>query len=919
MSTTDDHADSSRSNGSPSGGSPSGGSPSGGSPSGGFPPGSPPSADRITDERGVRSLADVQTALEFGHPVLGDVGSLLSNLHVAPTGASDAADANGVSNPPHSSGASDASDTADSGRASPAQSSGESTPTRLAEDLSSHAAMVDRLRAHELVHVATTALTLALTRRGSEDRLADLFTDEGPVRAGTDDTSSEGANPDGAATSLSAPASGVDATSLSLEDPERFLTRAEYLLEREHEAVLNVRLNARTGDSRRRVGLALTAYIGMPLLLRSMLAGEIRFNRWEGLTRKLKHLPLTHLHALDVFLAGLDPRYSLGQFLQHAASFLAQFETKPVLAARARTERSVWVEHLPDGLAIHCMKGPAALIEARHAASRAAASAIWKNQLTTMTVTRAGRPLHTDGGSGPTDADELPDLSRLSRADDRSIRQLMFDVLIGATPRTQTVLERLTENGEPAERYHVDIECPDEATLLRKRATVVVTVPMTTLLGLDDRPGTIAGEPIPADMARSIAGSSKFWYRMLTDPATGQVLDEVALKYKPDKATRLSVLGKWRTCTLPGCSRPAQECEIDHGIPFNHEHPERGGRTEPANLHPLCVAHHQAKTEGRIRMRRTTDGGVDWLLPLGTTATTVAPSLDDGGILTAACAPADSEARRDARHTIERRTIRDPQTNRRVADAAFDQAGREFYAAEHARSKRQTVRAAEAADIVREQIRVQSWEEEARQELRARTDRLREQEAHVRKRERNVARDERLASLAHARAEAKLEEATRRAAPSAPPRPAAERVRYRTLIPMRIEHFEFGHGRTGSLYTPVFFGAQPLRTGEDPRDSTTHDEQSGSDDSRSDARLSAVEDEMASSLHDACARQQIVIVDERFDQYRPPEPSPTSQVEPQPETRPQTRPETETETETGAEPTSETPSADDVDDDPPPF
>ena len=121
------------------------------------------------------------------------------------------------------------------------------------------------------------------------------------------------------------------------------------------------------------------------------------------------------------------------------------------------------------------------------------------------------------------------------------------------------------------------------------------------------------------------------------------------------------------------------------------------------------------------------------------------------------------------------------------------------------------VRAAEAADIVREQIRVQSWGGgSARQELRARTDRLREQEAHVRKRERNVARDERLASLAHARAEAKLEEATRRAAPSAPPRPAAERVRYRTLIPMRIEALRVRSRRDRQpLHPGVLRGAAP--------------------------------------------------------------------------------------------------------------
>ena len=670
-----------------------------------------------------------------------------------------------------------------------------------------------------------------------------------------------------------------------------------------------------------------------------MLTGHIRFNRWEALTRRLKHLPLTHLHALDAFLAGLDPRYSLGQFLRHAASFLAQFETKPVLAARARTERSVWVEHLPDGLAIHCMKGPVPIIEAHHAETRAAASAIWKNQLTNMAVTRTDRPLHEGNAPTQSGVNGLPDLSRLSRSDNRSIRQLMFDLLIGATPRTQTVLERVAADGE-TERYHVDIVCPDDATVLRKQATVVVTVPMTTLLGLDDRPGTIAGEPIPADMARTIAASSKFWYRMLTDPATGQVLDEVALKYKPDKATRLSVLGKWQTCTLPGCSRPAQECEIDHGIPFNHEHPELGGRTEPANLHPLCKSHHQAKTEGRIRMRRTGHDQVEWLLPLGTTATTVAPSVDDGGVHSTACAAEDSAARRGARRTVKQRIVRDPLTNRRVADAAFDQAGRDFLAAERALEKRRAVGTAERADIVQERVRVRRWAEETRQELQDRTNEVLDRESAARTRERNLTRDEHLAVLGLADAEAKLDEAKRLTAAAsqrqerparstaqatsqravqaasqatpqgaAHPKSASGRVRYRTLIPMRIEQFEFGHGQTGSLHSPVFFESLPPSAEEAPpggqadeepsEDSRSNGDQSN--DSRSDAirsrtsrsstgaRLSIAEDGMATALHEASAQRQVLIVDNRIGPRRTPKSE------------------------------SESESADDFDDDPPPF
>lgn len=720
-----------------------------------------PSDAHSADEAAIDTVAHVRTALAEGHPVLGAVDALLADLCI---GGEDS---------------------------EPGPPLEEPTPVRRAELLSSHAVMVDRIRAHGLVHLATVGLSLALTRRRSEDRLTMLLGEDEDDHSGGERSSGAGA------------AAGDDED----ESGEWFLTHAEHLLEREHEAVLNARLSTRTGDSRRRLGLALTAYIGMPRLLRSMLTGRLPFNRWEGLARKLKHLSLPRLRALDGFLADLDPRYSLGQFLKHAAAFLAQFETEPVLAARARTERKAWVEHLPDGLALHCMQGPAPLIEAFHAGAKSTASAIFKNQLTALSTTPAQNTEHAASG-------ELPDLSDLSVADRRTVNQLIFDILIGSTPQTQTVLERVAADGETTERYRVDVALPDDTTVLRRKATVVITVPMTTLLGLDDRPGTIAGQPLPADLARTVAASSTTWYRMLTDPATGRVLDDVALKYEPDRATRLSVLGAWQTCTLPGCSRPAHECEIDHGVPFDHAQPARGGRTEPANLHPLCPSHHQAKTEGRIRMRRTGRDQIEWLLPLGTTATSVAPSVDDGGILTAACAPTDSAARQDARRTIEERQVRDPVTHIRASDAAFHQAGQDFLAAERAREERQAARTAEVAPIIEQQIQVRRWAKETTQHLERREDRVRDREQAARARERSLDRDERHASLLHSEVRSRMAEVERReeATRTAESMPAATAgsACFRTIIPMRTKEFDLGNGRTSSLHTPIFFGARPL-------------------------------------------------------------------------------------------------------------
>ncbi len=868
------------------------------------PDGSRSSADRYVAV-GLRSMADVHAAVTHGHPVLGDVGQLLNDVRF-----------NGVESRIDNCTDRDADSSPDIGAESgtvpvqdptPAAVADVCTREQAADELSAYTGLVDRLRAYELVQLATIGVSLAVTRRRSADRLAGLFPDDGgdAVPQETHQKSS-GAQPgiesdtcgagsgaggvaSGAASGARVVASGAAASARnvpnaftaaaglpSLEGQEKFLPRAEHLLEREHEAVLNVRLRARTGDSRRRLGQALTAYVGMPLLLRSMLIGRVRYNRFDALTRRLKHLPLAHLQALDVFLAGLDPRYSLGQFLRHAASFLAQFDTEPVLAARARSARDVWVEHLPDGLAVHCMQGPAAVIEARHAKTKATASAIMKNQLKSMTVTRTGTTAQTETGTtaqagtdttaqtdttARTGTGGLPDLGELTVADERTLRQLMFDLLIGAQPQTQTTLESGIAEGDSSERFRVDVMCPDDATILRKQAAVVVTVPMTTLMGLDDRPGTVEGHPLPADMARTIAGSSKFWYRMLTDPATGQVLDDVAHRYEPDRATRLSVLGAWQTCTLPGCSRPARECEIDHGVPFNHDHPERGGRTEPANLHPLCPAHHQAKTEGRIRMRRTGYDRVEWVLPLGTTATTIAPRVDDGGVLTAACTPADTDGRRAARAAIDERIVVDPVTNRRAASAVFEQAGMEFLEEERAREELQAARRRERDPFLQEQRRMRQWVKQTRRDLHDREERVRARENATCLRERDLIRDERFAALKLSEAEEKLAEAKRHAR-----FPETPLVRYKTVIPMRIEHFDIGDGMVGSLHTPVVLetaSTAPMG-GEETGDASPSGaaravpqrRRPGIDGRRD---RSFVDEQLATMFYDESAQQQVVL------------------------------------------------------------
>ena len=573
---------------------------------------------------------------------------------------------------------------------------GESGADRMGR-YTTHTLALDRLRALELVHLATTVLALAFTSPDSRDRLDALFPDDADNTAG-------------ASASEEAGATGPLDSSYDA-DPASFCSHAEYILTTSDETAIAARTNARTGLTRKHIGHALTAYIGMPLLLRAVVEGRLRFNRWESLIRKFAWLPLGHLRALDVFVTTLDERISLHQFMRKASQFIAELDVKPILAARANRGRRAWVEDLPGGQSILCAKGPTALVHAHFNEAQALSRALVKNQVKLLDITHTqaapveyadtadgggatagvdetngaatgtntGSAATATGGDATPESVELPPLTHLSVDDERMIQQLTFDTLIKARPRTHTILQSATSNdGDTTNegsvvdgagtgsadggasddtatvggRYRVEVSLPDDASILRKHATVVVTVPMTTLMGLDNRPGMIADTPVPADMARTIASTSTVWYRMLTDPSTGRVLDHVAHRYEPDRATRIAVASKWQTCTAPGCARPARHCDLDHGVPFDHDNPEQGGRTEPANLHPLCRRHHQAKTAGWLRMRRITADEIEWILPLGTTSTTIAPTVDDGGILTAACHPEDTPARAQARDTL---------------------------------------------------------------------------------------------------------------------------------------------------------------------------------------------------------------------------------------------------------------------------
>ena len=96
-----------------------------------------------------------------------------------------------------------------------------------------------------------------------------------------------------------------------------------------------------------------------------------------------------------------------------------------------------------------------------------------------------------------------------------------------------------------------------------------------------------------------------------------------ALVYRPTVALAERIRYRDRMCRHPGCDVPAQQCEIDHIVPYFHRDPESGGWTIDTNLHCLCRYHHSLKTMGLWTPVMIADGVEFWVSNAGTTAITV--------------------------------------------------------------------------------------------------------------------------------------------------------------------------------------------------------------------------------------------------------------------------------------------------------
>ena len=340
----------------------------------------------------------------------------------------------------------------------------------------------------------------------------------------------------------------------------------------------------------------------MPATFAHLARGDMPEDFHRYLLRQVRRLDDEQKEAVDRHLAGVEiPAVSKATF-EAQVRLAVRLATAGTVPEPPRASRSVELLDVDTkaGTASLYVTGP--IPEIQGLAHRLDVAA--------RTVQKAQRAALRDGEEGPLPFDIDGDLAERGRA--LSLATLRYAIL------THSVL---------------DIDPVQET---RSPYKILVTVPVTTLLGLENTPAMLDGlTPIPAELARDLAAGEPTWLRILTDPIIGAPCDAVAETYHPTAQARLQLRLRHPLCAVPGCERPTRlAAEDDHILEYDHDHPDEGGQTSLANLHRLCWRHHQLKTAGLLDPTRVPDpsrelGGspgpvaTDWEIDGGIRARTV--------------------------------------------------------------------------------------------------------------------------------------------------------------------------------------------------------------------------------------------------------------------------------------------------------
>jgi hypothetical protein len=155
---------------------------------------------------------------------------------------------------------------------------------------------------------------------------------------------------------------------------------------------------------------------------------------------------------------------------------------------------------------------------------------------------------------------------------------------------------------------------------------VELQVPLSTLLGLSDFPGELAGfGPVVADIARQVAAeqADATWRYSVYDKL-GRLIHHGITRRRPKAEDVAFIRARDRTCRAPGCRRAARQCDVDHTEDYASSKDSR-----LCNLACLCKPHHVWKHLKQTGLIQITPGILGFTTPLGQRIVTHPEPYDD--------------------------------------------------------------------------------------------------------------------------------------------------------------------------------------------------------------------------------------------------------------------------------------------------
>ena len=393
-----------------------------------------------------------------------------------------------------------------------------------------------------------------------------------------------------------------------------------------------------TGRAERMITFALDLHLRYPAILSAMAQGRLDLQAANILASQMATVHVDVLEAVqrqvvEEYLAAIEGGVRMGEkaIRGNVDAIIARYDANGIRLRRqeaART-RGVRFHKGVDGMssvsAILATEEAAVLAEAldqrvkdhKYADAQAAAN----TQAETDTAGAGTGGATTGHGTG---ADEVEDYSIAERRADALMSLVCGDPGLAGTP---------ARPGRPG--------APGAGVALRPKVTVIATGNTARDAGGARVEFTRTGQAALQALLDMLATSDGATFEPI-DPRIGAADDaRAALQYRPGAQFARRIRLRDGTCRHPGCAIPAEACDLDHVVPFDHADPQRGGHTIEGNLAAMCRRHHRFKTFS------------DWIYDLQPDGTLLVRTPDGSTMLTRPSGPLAEYRREQARAETE--------------------------------------------------------------------------------------------------------------------------------------------------------------------------------------------------------------------------------------------------------------------------